>query len=186
MLSPREQGFTLIETIVAMVVLSIVLLGGATMLVNGFAGSNKSLNERRAIQQVDRTKQSLQNTLRAAKSPDREESVLADTQALSGALLAGTPVQGRRSAGGPQVTLDVNDLVYADSNRFIVRSDVLPRAGVECVEYVVVTSGSERSLVRNVWFGSAPGTAPVPCRVPPATTPAPDQTETLIESVGGQ
>jgi prepilin-type N-terminal cleavage/methylation domain-containing protein len=181
----RDSAFTLIEMLVAMVLLSIVIAVALGFIVNGFSGSNKSLNERRAIQQANRTMASLEQVMRSTKSPDRDEAVLPDTNALSQALLSGTAPVGKRSATATgQVTLDVNDIVYADSSRLVVRSDVLPRAGVECVEYEVRTVAGRRTLFRNVWFGAAPGAAPRVCRIPPATTPAPDLSETMIATVG--
>ncbi len=178
----RDPGFTLVELVVAMVLLSIVLVVAGTVIFNGFAGSNKSINERRAIQQAKRTMSSLEATIRATKSPDRDEAIIPDTNTLSSALLSETPptVQGRRSATGPQVTLDVDDILYADSSRLVVRSDVLPQPGVECVEYLVQTTGSDRKLIRNMWLGSPLGTAPTPC---PAGT-APFLQETLISLLG--
>lgn len=182
--SDPHAGFTLVEVIVAMILLSIVLVVAASVIVNGFAGSSKSLNERRAIQQVDRTMTSLDSALRSAKSSDRDEAIVPDAGSLSSALLAGAPLSGRRTAGGPQVTLDVNDILYADGTRIIVRSDVLPRPGVECVEYEVRVTGTNRSLIRNVWYAAAAGGPPVTCRIPPAVAPAPNQTETLISLMG--
>jgi prepilin-type N-terminal cleavage/methylation domain-containing protein len=176
----QQHGFTLIEVIVAMVILAIVLSVGGMMIVNGFAGTSKSINERRAIQEANRTMSSFESAIRSTKSPDRDETIISDTQALSQSLLAGKQVTGRRTPGGPELVLDPNDIVYADASRLVVRADVLPRSGVECVEFLVKPAGTKTSLVRNVWNGNPAGSAPAAC--PAAGAPA--VTETLISTVG--
>ena len=182
MLTSRKDGaFTLVEMIVAMVVLSIVLAAGAMMIVNGFASTGKSINERRAIQESNRTLSSFESAIRATKSPDRDESIITDTQALSKALLNPSgQVTGSRTPNGPKLVLDPNDIVYADSARLVVRADVLTRPGVECVEFLVRTSGANKTLVRNVWPGAPLGSPPAAC--PAAGTAA--VSETLISTVG--
>ena len=149
-LRSNEDGFTLIELVIAMVLVSILLVVFASVLIKVFSGSSKAISERGVIDNVSNTMTMFSGDLRAAASPDRTEGLVPDQTQLSKALLQGAPVRG--VLRNTTVTLDPRDVLEATATSFMMRSDVLPTAGVECVYYYV--RPSDNALMRDVLAAS--------------------------------
>lgn len=151
--SDEERAFTLVEMIVAMIVLALVMAVIGTALVATFRGGNKSLNERRAMQQVNQTVTKVRSDVARAKAAGRDEGNFTDTGALSKALLAASPPSSifSRRDGTTGAQIFVDDIVVATPNRLMVRADVLPLAGTECVEYIGVPVTAPTKVDRVVY-----------------------------------
>jgi prepilin-type N-terminal cleavage/methylation domain-containing protein len=181
--SSGTAAFTLIEMVIAMLILGVVMSVAGGVISHTFAGSSKSVNERSAISSVSQAMSNIETSVRATKSPDRDSTVLPGTADLAGSLLKGTSITGRRSVNGSQITLDVQDVVEADGDHLLLRSDVLANPGVECVLFNVVTAANgDRSLVQSIWNGNPPGAPPADCIALKSTPPT--VSKTLISTVG--
>ncbi len=143
----RESAFTLIEMLIAMVLVSGLLVIASTLLVRSFGESGRSQQERKAMQSVRDTTAKFGNDLRVARAPDRNPAYVGNGNELGSALLADQELQ-LKLPGGTTQTLDVRDVVEATSRSFAFRADVNPAAGVECVRYAVDEVGGP--FVREV------------------------------------
>jgi prepilin-type N-terminal cleavage/methylation domain-containing protein len=143
-----EAGFTLIEMMIAMVLVAGLMIVISTVLTKTFGESGRAQQERKAAQDMRSTMGQFGNDLRVARSPDRDPRYVGNGNDLGGALLASKPLQVQLPGAAAPTTLDVRDVVEATSTSFAFRADVLPNAGVECVRYAVDTQ--TRQLVRTV------------------------------------
>jgi prepilin-type N-terminal cleavage/methylation domain-containing protein len=146
-----DAGFTLIEMIVAMVLVAGLLATVSTMLVKSFGESDRAQAERTVADSTRRTFESFSNDIRSAQTPDRNPAYVGNAEDLGDALLQPTTTKlSMQMPGQPGVTtLDVRDVVEATNSSFAFRSDAVPAIpGVECVRYWV--QPTTRSFVRSV------------------------------------
>lgn len=132
--SGDDAGFGLVELIVAMIIMMIAGALASQFLVDNFQAQSKSAADRQAIDKTARASSQIERDLRAAGSPDRAPEKLGDVAVLRNALSG--------SATAVPVGLDPRDIVFAASDELHFRADVAPAAGVECVVYFYLPTGS--------------------------------------------
>lgn len=146
-----QDGFTLVELIVAMVLVAGLLAVVSSVLMKTFAESGRSRQERKVVEDVRKTFDTFANDIRKAKTPDRDPQYVGNAGELSEALLQPEDHTKRLSIILPgqssPTTLDVRDVVEATATSFAFRTDAVPGGGVECVRYWV---NPERAFVRSV------------------------------------
>ncbi len=151
----RDSGFTLVELIVAMIVLSIIAAMLATFMLSAMRNSSKSLAQRKAIEQANDTIVKFQEDLRQTKAPGREHFKAGDTQGL-GALLLPTADEDDGTVTDDAV-LAAQDILIATSTHLRVVADatsepegVADTYELECVDYRAEAKGDKRVLYRTI------------------------------------
>lgn len=129
----RVAGFTLIELVVAMVLMGAVGLLITRTLMGGLETSQKSISTQQALQRANAAIDLMASDIRSARAPDRD--LLRTSSDVRDALAYPASVP---SQSGP---LDVRDLVHAEPNELWMRTDAVRElSGVqraECVGWVV-------------------------------------------------
>jgi prepilin-type N-terminal cleavage/methylation domain-containing protein len=144
----REAGFTLIEMLIAMILLASLLVVVSMVLMKTFGESGRAQQQRKAAQDMRTTMSQFGNDLRVARSPDRDPRFVGNGNDLGGALLADQPLKVQLPGQPTALQLDVRDIVEATSTSFMFRADAIVGGAVECVRYAV--DPSTRSLTRTV------------------------------------
>ncbi|MBC7644367.1 MAG: type II secretion system protein [Thermoleophilia bacterium] len=144
-----ETGFTLVELLVAIVLLAIIGVVISTVLIGLYHSSTRTHTRARAMQTAVHATDSLQDNLRAAHARYRDAAHVRSADDLRGALLFG---EVPRDATVPGGVLDLHDIAKATPTELIFQSDVLTEAsGVavvpECVRWALDASGA---LVREI------------------------------------
>lgn len=142
-----EHAFTLIEMLIAMVLVGGLLIIISTVLVRSFGESGRTQQQRKATQDVRNTMSQFGNDLRIARAPDRDPRYVGNGGDLGAALLSQKQLQVQLP-GATSAVLDVRDIIEATSTSFAFRADVHPNPGSECVRYAV--DGPGQPLVRSV------------------------------------
>lgn len=145
----REGAFTIIEMVIAMVLVAGLLIIVSTVLVRTFGESGRATQQRKAMQSVRNTMSQFGNDLRVARSPDRDPRYVGNGNDLGGALLSGRPLEVTMPGAPAPTVLDVRDVIEATSTSFAFRAEVKPNVpGAECVRYAV--AGPGMPLTRTV------------------------------------
>jgi prepilin-type N-terminal cleavage/methylation domain-containing protein len=163
------QGFTLIETLVAMVLLVLCLALVLPSITNAFDSTRKSAATTLALNTVGSTLGLLENDVRSAKSPNRSIGSTSQLDGLRDAVLNGTTLNG----------LDIRDIVAASPIALWVHSNAITEpAGapveIECVGYTVSPGIGLQRIVGSAG-GSCPASGMQPTTMLPMTASLPTQ-----------
>lgn len=141
-------GFTLIELLVGMVLLAIIMSVAFRPIMDAFRGSAKSQTQAISEQQIQDAEDAVNADLRIATAGERTPEHLPGVPELQRALTSrpGTAISARTG----QVLEDVYDLWYAGNDGtkswIVVRADVAPQAGIECVQYAATLDPGDGGL----------------------------------------
>ncbi len=133
----RERAFTLIELVVAFVLIGLVLGVAVSVVVRGFSGAAESSTTARARAQAAEAAERLGSDVRAARSIGRDGAKVADPVDLQRAVRTDGPLYDLDGN-----LLDWRDVVVAAPNRIVFQSDVVDEAPgrasqPECVTWMV-------------------------------------------------
>lgn len=160
-----EDGFTLMELIVAMLLL-VLVMGGLVYAVTQFSRSNgKAMNDRAAQRQALDALEQLRSDVRAARSPgldswDYRREALRDIVRFPNdpqvqQQWGNVQLEGCGTTGAFEC---IRDVTFADGRQVWFRADVRTElAGIECVGYVVTATRLTRYVSAN-WRACGPGT----------------------------
>ena len=148
-----ENGFTLVELMVATILLALIGVAVTTALVGVFHSSGRTHTRERAMQAAVHATDTLQDDLRAAHARYRDTAHVRSIDDLRGVLLFGETPNDSTVAGG---VLDMHDITRATATDLVFESDVMTEAsGVtpvpECVRWTIDPSGA---LVREIYSWS--------------------------------
>jgi len=129
-----EGAFTLIELIVAMVVMAIVISMIGTIVMSALRGSTDTRSGAVADATVQRATLMFTSDLSAAITEDRAQSKLRQPRVLREAVVNGTLVQSSDPADGGRIA-DIDDVRMATSREVQLIADVAPVKGSECVTW---------------------------------------------------
>jgi prepilin-type N-terminal cleavage/methylation domain-containing protein len=146
------RGFTLVELIVAMVLLAIALTMVTRGLLDGFSSTSDAITEREAQHMVDKATQQLTQDLRSARANDRNVNDIRQPYLLTRAIMLGTAIySGDCPPSATCKLLDVADVKAATSTTFEFMADVdTSSVGAECVTYTIPPSGATFWMRRAV------------------------------------
>jgi prepilin-type N-terminal cleavage/methylation domain-containing protein len=154
--SQKQDGFTLIEMVVALILLAVLLAVVSKFVIDGLTGANRSMSYEKALRMVDVAENTMTSDLRSTRARHRTTEWLRTPDDARVAILYQREAIGYLN-NGDQVRLDVHDIVRADSRRFIFQSDIHTenrdsdgKPIPECVSYVSATSDGKWSLQRIV------------------------------------
>jgi Tfp pilus assembly protein PilV len=151
LIRPRhEQGFTLVELLVAALIGMVVIGVSVKMLLGGIQGSQQAGTNRRAQAEANRVLDELGTDLRSAAAPERLDVNDASTRS-------------KLRLGVMAISASVHayeDISQATSTSLAFRADAIAEpAGqnhkIECVQWRVQNGGEFNLLVRRVWTSSA-------------------------------
>ena len=146
-----QNGFTMIELLVGMVLLAIVTAVAFRPVMDAFRGSSKAQTQAITEQQIQDAQEALSADLRIALAGERTPDNLPGVPELSRAL-SGRPGTAMSARTGYPLW-DVYDVWYAGNDGtkswLVVRADVSAQPGVECVQYMATLS-PQVSLTRTV------------------------------------
>ncbi len=147
--APREAAFTLIELIVAMILLTIALgiVGGVVMQSISGSGSARSGGISDAA--VARASTMLGDDVGKAMTQARRDNKVRDPADLAAAVRRNEPAISSDPADN-SARVDIDDVIMATSTELRLRADVDRTAGVECVQWLARTTGSKFILRRRV------------------------------------
>ncbi len=144
----HERAFTMIEMVIAMVLIAGLLVVVSTVLVRTFGESGRATQQRKAMQNVRNTMSQFGNDLRVARAPDRDPRYVGNGNDLGGALLSNKSLEVTMPGAAAPTVLDVRDVIEATSTSFAFRAEVHPTPGTECIRYAV--TGPGMPLTRTV------------------------------------
>lgn len=164
---PRERGFTMIELLVAMVLLAIALAMVSTVLIQALSGGSSGRAGSVSDAAVARTMSALQDDLGAALTADRRDARLRDPDEFATAVRTGAPAFSSDPSSPGAVDLD--DVVTATPTMLEMIGDFAPNPGYECVSWQATTSsgsgsGSGYQLMRMVGPASSCGSGSISSR----------------------
>lgn len=136
-----ERGFTLVELIVAMVLLSIALSIVAAVVVQAIQGSGGARAGALSDAAIASAAAALADDVARATTPDRRDNLLRDPADLAAALRRNEVAYSSNPADSGRV-LDIDDVLLASPTELRVRSDVDATAGVECVTWRATVAGA--------------------------------------------
>lgn len=165
----QERGFTLVELVVAMIVLAIMVGGVVYAVANLGRGSSNLAANRAAQRDALEAMEQMRQDLNAARSPglelfdDRKETL----RDLIWNRIDRNPSaddRSRQTCGGSLsrgvgYISCLSAVTYASPTELWFRADVGTAAGASCIGYVV-TDGELRRTVSSNWRGCRPGLAP--------------------------
>ncbi|MBC7645091.1 MAG: prepilin-type N-terminal cleavage/methylation domain-containing protein, partial [Thermoleophilia bacterium] len=152
-----QQGFTLIELMVALIILAIVVAALSKPLLGAFSTASHARSSEGAQAAVLRSADLLQADVLAARSPDRNTSRQRGVDSLSQALLRdarGSAVSDDPSDLGR--SFDVFDILVASRTqlRMVVEADGR-NAGAECVQWDAEDTARTRQVyLRRVLYSN--------------------------------
>jgi prepilin-type N-terminal cleavage/methylation domain-containing protein len=145
-----DAGFTLVELIVAIILLAIALSLAFSGLVGALSGGGTARNASVSDAAVYRTVAAFEDDVARAFAPDRDASKLRDPVDLQRALVEGTPAVSNDPSEIGRV-LDIDDVMLATRTRLQLRVDAdTRRPGIECIEWNAAAVGSEFVVTRTV------------------------------------
>lgn len=142
-----EHGFTVLELVIAMVLLAVVLGLASAAFMGGLGGSASTGLSERATTQFRQMTSMLEQDTRAARAPGRDVDVLRDRDAFAAQIRTGRSTLPR--------SLDVMDVRVATPTQLQLIGDVISIpgnatwGGAECVTWQLVT-GASWSVRRTV------------------------------------
>jgi len=152
-----ERALTLVELVVALVLLAIVVGFAGAPLINGLRGSDDVQSRTQASQRASDATEHVRNDLAAALAPDRDARHVRGVEKLTRALLepgyrtlSDDPSYGARQ-------LDVRDVVRATPTELHFRADVLAadrNAPVECVRWRAAAPTSPQYWLERTVYGN--------------------------------
>lgn len=145
----RERALTLIEVIVAMVLLAIAIAIVATVVVQSIQGSSSASSGAISDAAVTRVSDRLSDDVASAMTEDRRDHRLRDPAELAAAVRRNeVPLSSDPAEAGTVV--DIDDVVTATETRLQLRADVDRAPGVECVDWEARSVAQRFELVRRV------------------------------------
>jgi prepilin-type N-terminal cleavage/methylation domain-containing protein len=161
----RDHGFTLIELVVAMVLLVVVMSGLVYGVMQLGRGNSEAMTDRKAQREALDTMEQLRLDVRAARSPaldqwDGRRENLRDVIAFGRDSVASGPRDPAHAVcGSLAFTSCVQDITFASGSQLWFRSDTRFGAGwdgTECIGYVRSATGLTRYESTN-WRNCRPG-----------------------------
>lgn len=129
----HEAAFTLIEVVIAAVLLAIVLAVGTVGIVNSIGGGSHAVAGSSVDAAMARAGVMFQDDVQRAVTADRRDNLLRDPAELQRALQRNAPAYSS-DPSDPRL-LDIDDVVTATPTRMQLRADVHANPGVECVTW---------------------------------------------------
>ena len=161
----REAGFTLIELVVAMILLVLVLGGLIYAMTQLGKGNGDQLNQRRSQAQALDAMELMRSDIRAARSPaltewdGRRETLREVIYFRRDNSSRSSPDAAHRACGSVAFVSCVQDITYASTTQLWMRADVNTSRGwdgTECVGYTLERGALTRYVSRS-WQRCRPG-----------------------------
>lgn len=158
----HEYGFTMIEMIIAMVLLSIAMGLVGSALVNALSGSSVSTSGAIADSEIAKVTARFQDDLAVAETDDRAANLVREQLVLDNALRNDADASSD-DPNSSNTNVDLEDIVVATPTMVQFKAEVVRATpGAECVTWEAKTAGSAYMIVRTVGnAGCAGGTAEV-------------------------
>lgn len=179
--SRHEDAFSLIELVVALVLL-VIVIGGVVMAVTRLGqGNGEAMTDRRAQREALDALEQLRSDVRAARSPaleawDARRENLREIIAFGvDSTASATPDAAHLACGGLAFADCVRDITVARGSELWMRADVRSGPGwdgAECIGYVRDASGLARIESRG-WQTCGSGTTGTTTRLVSASSLSP-------------
>lgn len=140
-----ESGFTLIELVVAIILMSIMAAALTTVLVGAFNSSGRSSARAKAQRAAVGATNLMQDDLRAAHAKDRNPVNVRNQDTLRDMLMF----------DGAAPNVDIHDVTAASGTSFTIEADLTSSPGPECVTWYVAADTSVRRAVGPYRAGCA-------------------------------
>lgn len=152
----------MVELLVAMMLLSIVMVGVSRVLVAGWGGVGKTTTEQAASGRMLNAVDRMRSDIVQAYNYRRSQTKIRDSYQLRLGILNDRGlglVQSQDPADTSQATVDIRDILVAQPDDLVLRADVVASPvgsppWAECVEYRVLPAGSGWKVTRSVWADS--------------------------------
>lgn len=120
-ITDNDDGFSIVELLVAMTIAAVVMIGLGTLAIGGFNNAQKSEAERQSFDDITQVSRNFSDDITRSKSPQRTEDIVSNSNAFSKTLLQDEPMTYQD--GGNTVTVDVADILYASGTEIRMRTD---------------------------------------------------------------
>ncbi|MCW2962345.1 MAG: hypothetical protein JWM90_2732 [Thermoleophilia bacterium] len=142
-ISRQEQGFTLIELIVAMVLLAIALGMVSVFVLQSISGGTGARSGAASDAAIAAATVALEDDVAAAVTEDRRSNKLRDRVEFAQAVRSNGVARSNNPSDAGRV-LDIDDILVATPSELQLRADVDAAAGVECVTWRASTTNGYR------------------------------------------